>query len=104
MRRRAPARGGAGGGAAQATTGGTSAAAAAEATGGVMRLGRDELVPLLDHVDVLVHQRVPARDAAHARLVAAAVAAGTGLGQQVAVGALDVGAGGLAFHPVRPLV
>src|SRR4051812_20476600 len=66
--------------------------------------GCDELVPLLHHVDVLVHDGVPAGDAAHALLVAAAVAHRAGLGQQVAVGALDVLRGGLAFHPVGPLV
>src|SRR5690349_16737082 len=43
----------------------------------------DELVPLADHVLVFVHDRVPASDAAHALLVAATVAHGTGLGNHV---------------------
>src|SRR5476651_1038466 len=37
-------------------------------------LSRDELVPLLDHVDVLIHHRVPARDRPHALVVRTAVA------------------------------
>src|ERR1700723_2859244 len=36
--------------------------------------GGNELVPFLDHVLVLVHHRVPARDVAHALFEAAAVA------------------------------
>src|SRR4051812_2104112 len=47
---------------------------------------RNELVPLLNHVGVLVHDGVPAGDAAHAFLVAAAVAHATGFLQHVAVG------------------
>src|SRR3954449_2533908 len=44
-----------------------------------IKLRRDELVPLADHVVVLVHHCVPARDAPHAVLVGAAVAHGAGL-------------------------
>src|SRR3954452_5860925 len=69
-----------------------------------IRLRRDELVPLADHVVVLVHYGVPARDAAHAVLVRTAVAHGAGLFQQRAVGRLDVLLGRLAFHPEGPLV
>src|SRR5882757_4842910 len=64
----------------------------------------DELVPLADHVVVLVHHGVPARNAAHALLVGAAVTHRAGLLQQRAVGRLDVLLGRLAFHPVGPLV
>src|SRR3569623_1567771 len=64
----------------------------------------DELVPLADHVVVLVHHRVPAGDAAHAVLVGAAVAHCAGLLQQRAVWRLDVLLGRLALHPVGPLV
>src|SRR3954465_10350654 len=69
-----------------------------------IRLRRDELVPLADHVVVLVHHGVPACDATHAVLVGAAVAHGAGLFEQRAVGRLDVLLGRLAFHPIGPLV
>src|SRR5689334_21981674 len=59
--------------------------------------GRDELVPLADHVVVLVHHRVPAGDAAHAVVVGAAVTDRAGLLQERAVGRLDVVLGGLAL-------
>src|SRR5579871_249600 len=61
--------------------------------------GRDELVPFADHVIVLVHDRVPARDIAHALVVRAAVAHGAGLLEERSVGRLDVLLGRLAFHP-----
>src|SRR3954470_18054935 len=67
-------------------------------------LRRDELVPLADHVVVLVHHRVPAGDAAHAVLIGAAVAHRACLLQQRAVRRLDVLLGRLAFHPIGPLV
>src|SRR6478752_5641122 len=73
--------------------------ACALAVGALTGSGGDELVPLSDHVLVLVHHRVPAGNAAHALLVAAAVAHRAGLGDHVAVRALDVLRGGLAFHP-----
>src|SRR3954466_1011925 len=44
--------------------------------------GGDELVPLADHVVVLVHDGVPAHDAAHAVVVGAAVAHRAGLFHQ----------------------
>src|SRR4051812_31106684 len=52
--------------------------------------GSHELVPLPHHVFVLVHDRVPAGDAAHAFFVAAAVAHSTGLRNHVALRTLDV--------------
>src|SRR3954452_4903922 len=44
-----------------------------------IKLSRDELVPLAHHVVVLVHDGVPAGDAAHAVLVGAAVTHRAGL-------------------------
>src|SRR6185436_20765814 len=63
----------------------------------------DELVPLADHVVVLVHHRVPAGDGAHAVVVGAAIANRAGLLQRGAIRRLDVAGGRLAFHPVAPL-
>src|SRR5918994_2831218 len=65
---------------------------------------RDELVPLLNHVAVLIHHRVPAGDGAHAVVERAAVAHGAGLLDHLALRVLDVALGGLAFHPEAPLV
>src|SRR5687767_285091 len=65
---------------------------------------RDELVPLLHHVAVLIHHRVPARDGAHAVVERAAVAHGAGLLDHLALRVLDVALGGLALHPEAPLV
>src|SRR6476660_10121797 len=56
---------------------------------GVAPSGRYEFIPLADHVFVLVHHGVPAGNAAHAFLVAAAVAQRAGLGDDVALRALD---------------
>src|SRR5690242_4461362 len=64
----------------------------------------DELIPLADHVVILVHHGVPACNAAHALLVGSAVAHGAGLLEQRAVGRLDVLLGRLAFHPIGPLI
>src|ERR1700691_3068370 len=51
---------------------------------------RDELVPLADHVVVLVHHRIPAGDTAHAVVVGAAVARRAWLLEQRAVRRFDV--------------
>src|SRR5450631_3626367 len=69
-----------------------------------MASGGDELVPLADHVVVLVHDRVPAGNGAHAIVVGAAVADGSGLLEDGTVRRLDVTHGWLAFHPVSPFV
>src|SRR5262252_8669719 len=60
---------------------------------------RDELVPLLHDVVVLVHDGVPAGDGDHAVLEGAAVANGTGLLHLSAVGSVRGIFGGLALHP-----
>src|SRR5215475_6809241 len=65
---------------------------------------RDELVPLLHHVGVLLHHGVPAGDVAHALPEGAAVADVAGLFHLVAVGILDDVLGRLAFVPVVPFV
>src|SRR5881628_2922133 len=67
-------------------------------------LRRDELVPLTNHVAVLVHQRVPAGDLAHALPEGTAVAHLTRLLHERAIGVLDVALGRLAVIPVAPLV
>src|SRR5690348_7796679 len=64
----------------------------------------DELIPLANHVVVLVHHRVPALNGAHAVLVRTAVTYGAGLLEQRAIGRLDVLLRWLALHPVRPLI
>src|SRR5262249_59651153 len=64
--------------------------------------GRDELVPALGQVAVLVHHRVPAGDVAHAVPDGAAVAGGALLFHDGAVGVLDVDRGRLAVVPVVP--
>src|SRR6202035_492532 len=69
-----------------------------------MASSSDEFVPLADHVVVLVHHGVPAGDTTHAVVIGAAVADGAGLLEQGAIRRLDVADGGLAFHPVAPLV
>src|SRR5690606_16794174 len=66
--------------------------------------GRDELVPAADHVAVLVHDRVPACDIAHAVPEGAAVAHRARLLHDLALGAQDVALGGLAFNPEAPFV
>src|SRR5437763_3820173 len=71
---------------------------------GRLTLRRDELVPLTNHVAVLVHQRVPAGDLAHALPEGAAVAHLTRLLHERAIGVLDVALGRLAVIPVAPLV
>src|SRR3954451_1511272 len=68
------------------------------------RSGRDELVPLPDHVGVLVHHRVPAGDVARALRDRAAVTRGAGLVHERAVRVLDVAGRRLALVPVVPLV
>src|SRR5206468_2599276 len=70
----------------------------------VTLLRRDELVPLTNHVAVLVHQRVPAGDLAHALPEGTAVAHLTRLLHERAIGVLDVALGRLAVIPVAPLV
>src|SRR3982074_2057097 len=64
----------------------------------------DELVPFADHVSVLVHDRVPHADMAHALGERAAVSHRTGAFDLLAGRADDVARGRLAFHPVIPLV
>src|SRR4030095_10982779 len=64
----------------------------------------DEFVPLAHHVIVLVHDGVPAGDAAHAVVVGASVTFGTGFLQDGAVGRLDIADSCLALHPVAPFV
>src|SRR5229473_2461497 len=68
------------------------------------RSSGDELVPFLDHVLVLVHDRVPAGDAAHALGEGAAVALGAGLLHDLAERVLDVALGRLALEPVAPFI
>jgi hypothetical protein len=63
---------------------------------GLSASGRDELVPLADHVLVFVHHRVPAGDRAHAVVERAAVAGFAGLGQ-------DLSPNGLVMSPVASL-
>src|SRR5271170_7823680 len=67
-------------------------------------LGGDELIPFADHVVILVHDRVPAGDVAHAIVVGAAVARCPGLFEQRTVGSFDVLFGGLALHPIGPFI
>ena len=80
------------------------AGASAEVRRVASRQDGDELVPFADHVVVLVHDRVPAGDIAHAIVVGAAVARRAGLLEKRAVRSLDVLFGRLAFHPVRPFI
>src|SRR4029077_6418918 len=54
-------------------------------TGGSRSLGGDELIPFADQVVILVHDRVPAGDVAHAVVVGAAVACGARLFEQRAI-------------------
>src|SRR5205809_5387847 len=67
-------------------------------------LSGDELVPLANHVAVLVHQGVPAGHLAHPFPEGAAVALLTGLFHQGPVRVLDVALGVLAVVPEAPLV
>src|SRR6056297_1266272 len=64
--------------------------------------GRDELVPLALHVDVLVHDRVPAGDRAHPVIEGAAISDFTDLRQLVAIWVGDRRHGLLALEPVAP--
>src|SRR3954453_16341525 len=68
------------------------------------QLRRDELIPFLHQIVVLIHHGVPARDTPHARFIGAAVARLPGFFQECAIGRLDVLLRRLAFHPVGPLV
>src|SRR5437879_3096496 len=67
-------------------------------------LRRDELVPLADHVAVLVHQRVPTGDLAHALPEGSPVTHLARLLHESAIGVLDVALGRLAVIPVTPLI
>src|SRR5713101_4178443 len=62
----------------------------------------DELVPTAGQVAVLVHDRIPYRDVAHALPECAAVACAPGLLHQLAEWVDDVGRGRLAAVPVVP--
>src|SRR5580700_7803466 len=64
----------------------------------------DELVPFADHIAVLVHDRIPHADPAHAVPERAAVAHRAGAFNLFAGRAEDVAFGRLAFHPEIPLV
>src|ERR1700730_10820543 len=64
----------------------------------------DEFIPLADHVVILVHDGVPARNGAHAVVIGATVTPGPGLLQDGAVRRLDVADSRLAFHPVTPFI
>src|ERR1700734_1807174 len=67
-------------------------------------LGGDELIPFADHVVILVHDRVPAGDVAHAVVVGAAVACRAGLFEKRAIRSFYVFFGRLTLHPVSPLI
>src|SRR4051812_34780436 len=67
-------------------------------------LRSDKLVPALNHVAVLVHDRVPAGDLAHTLFERAAVAHRAGLFHDGAVRRLDLALGRLALDPVAPFV
>src|SRR6266850_717325 len=67
------------------------------------QLRGNELVPLADHVTILVHHRVPARHAPHSLGERAAVAHGPLGLDLLAEGVGDVLGRGLALHPVVPL-
>src|SRR5258706_1650672 len=72
--------------------------------GSTLRSRRDELVPLRDHVAILVHDRVPAGDLAHTFCESAAVADRAGFLHDLAVGRENIARGRLALHPEAPLV
>src|ERR1700744_5510895 len=71
---------------------GSSAPSPATASGG------DELIPLSDHVVVLVHHGVPACNGAHAVLIRSAVTLGSRFLENGAIWTLDIFDCRLAFH------